>query len=1461
MQSRYSESLTADGEHLVVRANGVPNHEYGVGQLIPSDHDVCEHKVELKVPVDPFVLKPVFTTLGLGITGVLKTGAFVYSPLSNSRGEKDVAVHAHNELPSMDSCLGHADPFCRYHHHAVSDGCSHDCAMSSVPAPPPQGLNDPCRKIGHMLDGFPLYSSCANLTSCYFPRTDSMGDDTDDYVFRPFAGGCDLDEANGFNFTGAGIGLFNENLTGYGYVVTDRYPFVPPKLRATPATINVLPHAAEISLNDAGGMLAPSCENQTANASGLSAAGGSRCQICGGRPFSPPPAKQAPRVCFVENPTNPFDLKLLNLPEELASGVVVNPWLDENYGTPVNYSWNASWNSTTESSEQENPPPSPLQNLSSAHYCPGDFCTSDLERMYPTLHECNRFSLLSNFSVCYTESSLLDHSLSIESPFNCSAPCWKDHIVRGYPHCDAANRHRDRFVTGPRGYLSGNGFDHFLPFCWRETEYDVQFFDLPSYAGWKEVYEDSSFHLQTWFKGIPECEQEVVYEWVEDPMCHTHAAENATHARRLSGNDSNASFNASGSMPPTSNATDSNVSNITSGMNMLTSTPGPSNGTANLTNTPDPTTPWYLISASTTPAPTTPAPTTPAPTTPPPAEPHCHAGSYQWIQKPKRNPHHVCHHVEHAPLHDPRGPIPLNLRVLGPFSCAADFRRSCHDDALCPTKRYNDCCLKSWPAEPRLDCRWQEKPQKRFLKCPAYEGFQQEVRELTTSRALEEVEFGELAGAVSENQWRTMRRLLSGMNATTQCYNHTDGTPCDDGSHLTGSDQCKSGTCSGTPLGGGGGGMLCANQPDGTPCDDGSHLTGSDQCKSGVCSGTSIGAGGAGSPFSQAPSPYNPMPPTPCWYDAGYPDYDFRHVLVENVLPDEYCDAAQTDREYCTKNLEKLLDIRRCSSATEDDALVCWDWYVDREQEEWRERRERERREQEIRANNTTKNATTVNGSIFPGGAFGEDDLANVAFGVSLLHESILRSLRNMSATVPGERLPPSTMPSPDCFHNATLAWNTDRPENATPDSWSEHWDPMYARNRWHPVAGKNGTESYLLPNGSFAGPLIVGWANPDCVPSPKKYQKVWIKSAKKCFEDCWKNNVVRGFKSCDSTLHGKSSFHDFSGKTERARDRIDPGGCWSEENGRVRFEMHVAGEHSPGNVNASRSNGAGISVGKGSLHLPLSLWERDLAVGRITEGYSPCFYPNATFNETTFWRNLTNLTTNESFASPQETLRIYDPLPSEFEFALLNHYHDISDFVKPVHFVANHSSPVCYVVVDDPANGATRVHFFGLWTCSPVLHQCACDDLCNKPRYRDCCLSPECLRPEPLAGCSALEDFKVEEKIPVCTKAGTAAAPPPGATGALDVCIDTTRPQTPVTQLVLNNVVRKEVTYGALWYGAGFFPIGRTSRFVPGWDTWLRRPKFFAIHQVLVQGLFVAVVLSEGFIRVFLRTSSMLLS
>ena len=63
------------------------------------------------------------------------------------------------------------------------------------------------------------------LKSCYV-LTGTGGESTSDFTFTASAA-CDLDEANGYDFTGKGLtDPTGAAITGYAYVASDAFPWV-----------------------------------------------------------------------------------------------------------------------------------------------------------------------------------------------------------------------------------------------------------------------------------------------------------------------------------------------------------------------------------------------------------------------------------------------------------------------------------------------------------------------------------------------------------------------------------------------------------------------------------------------------------------------------------------------------------------------------------------------------------------------------------------------------------------------------------------------------------------------------------------------------------------------------------------------------------------------------------------------------------------------------------------------------------------------------------------------------------------------------------------------------------------------------------------------------------------------------------------------------------------------------------
>lgn len=202
--SYYSEIVTSGTRTIL--ANGIPNHNYEHDASNPNPNQACEQRVVMAITSNPS--KGLYQESNMGPVGLSVTGGFIFNHLSNPNG--DLAVP--NEGPSLDSCHGHSEPTCRYHYHDINmaQSCTKGVA-GNVTLP---GAS--CTLVGWMLDGFPLFScqktdGSTALSSCY----SGSGTTTAGYTFSASAS-CDLDQANGYDFP-----------EGYGYVVTDTYPWVP----------------------------------------------------------------------------------------------------------------------------------------------------------------------------------------------------------------------------------------------------------------------------------------------------------------------------------------------------------------------------------------------------------------------------------------------------------------------------------------------------------------------------------------------------------------------------------------------------------------------------------------------------------------------------------------------------------------------------------------------------------------------------------------------------------------------------------------------------------------------------------------------------------------------------------------------------------------------------------------------------------------------------------------------------------------------------------------------------------------------------------------------------------------------------------------------------------------------------------------------------------------------------------
>merc|ERR1719499_190595 len=196
----YYQEFEYNGQR-VVSSNGIPDHT--------AESDAVEET-------------------DMGVASLAVTGGTFFNYLSSDDG----SVALYNEGDSLDSCMGHSDPFKQYHYHA---NLLCDDAGSAT------GANDAdqCVLVGYARDGVPLYGFCKDsdgveFTSCYkvlSPSSTStittvVGDfvaaeNISDYEYDEDAfdeGSCNLDKASG---------AIHPTTGEYSYFLTEDYPWTP----------------------------------------------------------------------------------------------------------------------------------------------------------------------------------------------------------------------------------------------------------------------------------------------------------------------------------------------------------------------------------------------------------------------------------------------------------------------------------------------------------------------------------------------------------------------------------------------------------------------------------------------------------------------------------------------------------------------------------------------------------------------------------------------------------------------------------------------------------------------------------------------------------------------------------------------------------------------------------------------------------------------------------------------------------------------------------------------------------------------------------------------------------------------------------------------------------------------------------------------------------------------------------
>ena len=218
----HEEVITVRGEQRrLVVTNGIPSHTYhnytGTNRR-QNPNEACRTPVFMVLPLAPTGpstgraasalsvrdLRLLYENFLTDVEGIATSGGFFYN-----HKDRNNQVAATTEGQTFDSCMGHADPQCRYHYHKA-----------------PVCLPASCSVIGYLRDGVPVHSLCqldgTTLRSCYRLNSGASGDRVTDYFYQP-GDDCHLDQANGFTFPDG----------SYGYIFSDNYPFIMPGYMGT----------------------------------------------------------------------------------------------------------------------------------------------------------------------------------------------------------------------------------------------------------------------------------------------------------------------------------------------------------------------------------------------------------------------------------------------------------------------------------------------------------------------------------------------------------------------------------------------------------------------------------------------------------------------------------------------------------------------------------------------------------------------------------------------------------------------------------------------------------------------------------------------------------------------------------------------------------------------------------------------------------------------------------------------------------------------------------------------------------------------------------------------------------------------------------------------------------------------------------------------------------------------------
>jgi len=237
-------SITEEGQHRVITANGIPDGKVGNFPNRGNPHSIRAQQYTFRVPLKPEKagkLTPLpMQNFGVAINGVpFDPNAAEWWNNNPGSGWKKEAFYGQTFNLGIDGNLAHVQPTGAYHYHGVPTDQM------------PKGTADKMTLVGYAADGFPIYgvhgykdandarSGLKALKSSYRlkqgqrpggnqgPGGTYDGQYTQDYEY--VAGLGDLDEANGRT------GVTPEYPQGtYYYVVTADFPYIPRYWVGTP---------------------------------------------------------------------------------------------------------------------------------------------------------------------------------------------------------------------------------------------------------------------------------------------------------------------------------------------------------------------------------------------------------------------------------------------------------------------------------------------------------------------------------------------------------------------------------------------------------------------------------------------------------------------------------------------------------------------------------------------------------------------------------------------------------------------------------------------------------------------------------------------------------------------------------------------------------------------------------------------------------------------------------------------------------------------------------------------------------------------------------------------------------------------------------------------------------------------------------------------------------------------------